>query len=471
ADVISSWVEGCKDSVLNLLDQGIEIDINKMDKADLIYQLDYLEKSVKSRTNMNKGELIKNLKELEKEKGEVRLRSAIVGALISTLFFMYQDEAIKGGPLTLKNTLLDNSRKEKICDELNEKISNGKSIEDTVLGLIKLLNLGNHVTSNWFFREVLVKVVNENLDKLKAVCAAICKEPMEELLKGEEIHEDVIDVLQFFGVEVLPTQIVKSEIPSSCASIADQFTEDINVYFEKEAKEDCSSDELAFSGLTRKIIRDLEEKKDLADKEKKDLISKALSEIKKGINIFADKTAVKVDVKDIFLSFELINSKIKKEQKREIIELVCQKGSVQLLEMICKQENENSKEGGKVEKQYKWEGTFTGYSKFIDLLQYVIDNQYSPEIVLFLAEKMYGCVHITYNGKQYLEPSTLASIKKFFNYQDSVAKELLKQVIKLGYKDAVSVMLAGDIYHSIRLMKWKVFKEKPEFVEAYDMIK
>nr|WP_253308787.1 hypothetical protein [Rickettsia endosymbiont of Ceutorhynchus assimilis] len=43
--------------------------------------------------------------------------------------------------------------------------------------------------------------MNENLDKLKAVCAAICKEPMQKLLKGEEVHEDVIDVLQFFGVE------------------------------------------------------------------------------------------------------------------------------------------------------------------------------------------------------------------------------------------------------------------------------
>ncbi len=48
---------------------------------------------------------------------------------------------------------------------------------------------------------MLAKVVNENLDKLKAVCAAICKEPMQKLLKGEEVHEDVIDVLQFFGVE------------------------------------------------------------------------------------------------------------------------------------------------------------------------------------------------------------------------------------------------------------------------------
>ncbi|MFP3029704.1 MAG: hypothetical protein ACEY3M_00500, partial [Wolbachia sp.] len=201
ADVISSWVEGCKDSVLNLLDQGIEIDINKMDKADLIYQLERLEESVKSRTNMNKGELIKNLKELEKEKGEVRLRSAIVGALISTLFFNYQDKVMEGGLFILKIKQQDDSKKGKILGELNKKISNGKSIEDTVLGLIKLLNLGNHVTSNWFFREVLAKIVNENLDKLKAVCAAICKEPMEELLKGEEVHENVIDVLHFFGVD------------------------------------------------------------------------------------------------------------------------------------------------------------------------------------------------------------------------------------------------------------------------------
>nr|WP_253308784.1 hypothetical protein [Rickettsia endosymbiont of Ceutorhynchus assimilis] len=75
---------------------------------------------------------------------------------------------------------------------------------------------------------------------------------------------------------------------------------DINVYSEKEAKEDCSSNELAFSGLTRKIIRDFKQKEGLTDEEKKDIISKALSEIKRGVNILADNTAVNIDVKDIF---------------------------------------------------------------------------------------------------------------------------------------------------------------------------
>ncbi|WP_353280203.1 hypothetical protein [Wolbachia endosymbiont (group B) of Silvanus unidentatus] len=469
ADVINSSVESCKDYVLNLLDQGIKGELHKMSKEDLIHQLEYLGKEVRDKAKISKKKLVKTLEELGEKKGEVILRSTIVGALISTLFFKYQDKVMKGEPFTLKVTKGEKSRKGKILDELNEKIKigNGKSIEDIVLELIRQLHLGNHIKSHWFFREVLVKVVSENLDKLKAVCAAICKEPMQELLRGEEIHENVTHVLQFFGVEVLTNQIVKSEIPSSCASIADQFTEDINVYSKKEAKEDCSSDELAFSGLTRKIIRDLEEKQDLTDEEKKALISKVLSEIKKGINILDDKTAVKIDIKDIFLSFELINSKIEKERKREIVEFICQKGNVQLLEMICKQEN--SKKMIKI--QYKWQGIFTGYSKLIDLLQYVIDNRCSQEIVLCIVKKVYGCAHIFYNGEQYLEPVVVANMKRNFNYQDSDIKDLLKQVIKLGYKDAVSVMLAGDIYHSIRLIKWQRFQEEQEFIEAYDMIK
>ncbi|MFP3016699.1 MAG: tetratricopeptide repeat protein [Wolbachia sp.] len=470
ADVISSWVENkqsCKDDLRRLLDQGIGTDLHKIDKESLMLQLGYLGKEVKCKEKTSKEKLVKELEELGEEKGKVRLRQTVVGTFISTLFFRYQDQVMKGRLFALEIKRHDNGHKRKIIDQLNTKIDNIESIEDIVLGLVKLLNSANHVTNNRFFREVLVKVVNENFGKLKAVCAAICKEPMEELLKDEEVHENVIDVLQFFGVEVLPIQIVRSEIPSSSASIADQFMKDINVYSEKEAKVDCSSDELAFSGLTRKIICELEEKKDLTDKE--DLISKALSEIKKGINILADETAVKIDVKDIFLSFELVNSKIEKEQKREIVELVCQKGNVPLLEMICKQES--SKGNNFMKWQYKWQETFTGYSKLIDLLQYVIDNRCSPEIVLCVAKKMYGYSHIFYSGGQHISKLEAVYMKRNFSYQDSVVKKLFKEVIKLGYKSAASVMLSGDIYHSIRLIKWKVFQEKQEFLAAYDMVK
>lgn len=32
-------------------------------------------------------------------------------------------------------------------------------------------------------------------------------------------------------------------------------------------------------------------------------------------------------------------------------------------------------------------------------------------------------------------------------------------------------MLSGNIYHCIRLMKWKTFKKNQKFLPAYDMIK
>nr|WP_253308826.1 hypothetical protein [Rickettsia endosymbiont of Ceutorhynchus assimilis] len=172
-----------------------------MSNKDLTYQLEYLGKEVMDKSNASKEKLMKELKKLGKEKGEVRLRSTVVGALISTLFFKHQDEAMKGESFTLKTTSDEKSKKAKELNELNKKINSEEPINDTVLELIQSLNSGSHLSSNWFFREVLAKVVNENLDKLKAVCAAICKEPMEELLQGEEVHENVIDVLQFFGVE------------------------------------------------------------------------------------------------------------------------------------------------------------------------------------------------------------------------------------------------------------------------------
>lgn len=137
--------------------------------------------------------------------------------------------------------------------------------------------------------------------------------------------------------------------------------------------------------------------------------------------------------------------------------------------MICRQETPRG--SNCTEWQYKWEGTFTGYSDLIDLLKYVTDNRCSPEIVLCIVKKVYGYAHIFYNGQQYLDSIQIRTVKGICGYQDSVIKEPLKQVIKLGYKDAVSVMLSGDIYHSIRLMKWQRFQEEPEFIEAHDMIK
>nr|WP_253308825.1 hypothetical protein [Rickettsia endosymbiont of Ceutorhynchus assimilis] len=84
---------------------------------------------------------------------------------------------------------------------------------------------------------------------------------------------------------------------------------------------------------------------------------------------------------------------------------------------------------------------------------------------------MYTRVHILCNGEQYLDSNQVKNIRGSLSYQDSAVKEFLKKAIKLGYRDAVSVMLSGDIYHCIRLMKWKVFQENQEFLAAYDMVK
>nr|WP_253308785.1 hypothetical protein [Rickettsia endosymbiont of Ceutorhynchus assimilis] len=158
------------------------------------------------------------------------------------------------------------------------------------------------------------------------------------------------------------------------------------------------------------------------------------------------------------LSLEAINDKITKDERREIVEFVCQKSNVRLLEMICQRENKDKGGSSNVGVKYRWKGTFTGYSKLIDLLQYVIDNRYSPEIVLFIVKKIYGYAHILCNGKQYLDRAQAGNIKVNFGYQDLVIKKFLKQAIKLGYKDAVLIMLSGDIYHCICLVNWQKFQ-------------
>ncbi|MFP3018685.1 MAG: hypothetical protein ACEY3E_07445, partial [Candidatus Tisiphia sp.] len=224
----------------------------------------------------------------------------------------------------------------------------------------------------------------------------------------------------------------------------------------------------------------MEEHPELASENKSELLIRLACEVclaknteydPKNENEEQNNKYIRFDSQRIFEIFKVANPLIDLSDRKNFVEFVCQKGNVQLLKMICKKERKDKKGQSQIDRQYEWEGTFTGYSKFIDLLQYVIDNRCSPEIVVYIAGKLYGYSHIFYNGGQYFNDVQTRNIKRNSPYQDSVVKELLKQVIKLGYKDAVSVMLAGDIYHSIRLMKWKVFKEKPEFVEAYDMIK
>nr|WP_253308783.1 hypothetical protein [Rickettsia endosymbiont of Ceutorhynchus assimilis] len=179
---------------------------------------------------------------------------------------------------------------------------------------------------------------------------------------------------------------------------------------------------------------------------------------------------IRFDTQRIFALFEVANELIDPSDRKNFVEFVCQKGNVQLLEMICQREN---KDGGSnsIVRQYRWKGTFTGYSKPTDLLQYVIDNRCSPEIVLCIVKKIYGYAHILCNGKQHLDNIQVTNTERVFDYQGLVIKKFLKQAIKLGYKDAVLIMLSGDIYHCIRLMTWKMFQENQEFREAYDMIK
>ncbi|WP_353281823.1 hypothetical protein [Wolbachia endosymbiont (group B) of Horisme vitalbata] len=179
---------------------------------------------------------------------------------------------------------------------------------------------------------------------------------------------------------------------------------------------------------------------------------------------------IRFDTQRIFEIFKVASPMIEQSDRKSFVKFVCQKGNVKLLEMICKKEKKDKVSFG-LNKQYSWKGNFSGYSRLIELLQYVIDNRCSPEIVLCLAEKTYGYAHILYNGEQYFSKRKIADLKKKFNYQDSDIKDLLKQAVKLGYKDAVSVMLSGDIYHCIRSMKLETFQEKEEFVQAYDIIK
>lgn len=64
---------------------------------------------------------------------------------------------------------------------------------------------------------MLVAIVNdeEKFNKLKEVCTVICKEKVEELLKGAKVHKDVVDTLKFFSVDplVLNKSNVVANIP------------------------------------------------------------------------------------------------------------------------------------------------------------------------------------------------------------------------------------------------------------------
>ncbi|GFS70756.1 uncharacterized protein NPIL_366181 [Nephila pilipes] len=229
----------------------------------------------------------------------------------------------------------------------------------------------------------------------------------------------------------------------------------------------------AFSGLSRRTIINLKNKRDKIKDEAKDLkekVLKIMGEIKQGIDILAKSVNGEycIDIEDVFKHFKIINSEIEKEDKREIVELVCQKDNVKLLEMICQQENKDGGGSTKIDQQYSWKGEFTGYERLIDLLQYVLKRGCSSEIVLCIAEKVYGHTHVIYNGKQYLDDIQVVRIEGKFDYPDSVIEDCLKAAIELGYKNVVLVMLGGDIYHCIRLMKGEKFQEEKK---AFDMIK
>ncbi|GFT71153.1 uncharacterized protein NPIL_297571 [Nephila pilipes] len=485
AEVMSSWVEqSCKQDLLrevkDLLKEGIEIDINTIGKKDLIAELESRGIELSKNDKKSKERLVEKL---GGEKVRLRLGKTVVGGLISALFFNHQDELMEK-PFEIKVSLRNKSYKEKEINELSKNIDSKSFVKGRVLEKIKLLNSSSHAFNSWFFREVLSAIVNdeERFNKLKAVCAAICKEPMERLLKDVEVGEDVVDALGFFGVEISSSQVTTSEIPKSSASIGDHFAEDIQklaekikeegkIEIDKETRGLKESDRLAFSGLSRDIITELKKKRrlkeGLTDDEKDNLsnaVSQAMSEIKEGINILTSST----DVGDIFEHFEVINSEIEKENKREIVELVCQKGNVKLLEIICQQENKDVKVSIWIGYQYVWKGDFTGYKTLIDLLQYVLEQPCSPEIVLCIAEKVYGRAHVIYNGEQYLNSKQIANIKGSFDYSDSVIKNCLKAAIKLSYKNVVQVMLGGDIYHCIRLTKGEEFQEEKK---ALDMVK
>ncbi|GFS70767.1 uncharacterized protein NPIL_366211, partial [Nephila pilipes] len=186
-----------------------------MRKEELINELEYRGIEPSRDERQSKRGLVEKLREnLKGEEVKLRLNKTLVGALISTLFFNHQVKK----PFKIEISQPDKSRKEKEINELNKKIDSKSFVKEKVLEKIKLLNSSSHTSNSWFFKEVLAAIVNDEgrFNKLKAVCAAICKEPMERLLRGAKVHEDVVDVLGFFGVDSLvldKSNVVASSIP------------------------------------------------------------------------------------------------------------------------------------------------------------------------------------------------------------------------------------------------------------------
>ncbi|GFS70749.1 uncharacterized protein NPIL_366151 [Nephila pilipes] len=312
AEVMSSWVndegQSFKDDVQRLLKKGIDIGIKDMQIKDLIAELGDQGIKLTRDDKSSKERLVEKLK--EKEVGEVRLSKTVVGGLISTLFFNYQDELVE----VLKDkelfklgvSIKDKGQKEKEINELNKRIDSKSFVKEKVLEKIKLLNSSSHIFNGWFFREVLSAIVNgeEKLGKLKAVCTAICKEKVEKLLKDVKVGEDVVGALKLFGVEPNQTSIPR-KIHSEVAVIP-HFTGDIkNLVKGIKKLNDLSlmADEIleivkglasnkvpAFSGLSRRTIINLKNKRDKIKDEAKDLkekVLKIMGEIKQGIDILA----------------------------------------------------------------------------------------------------------------------------------------------------------------------------------------
>ncbi|GFQ83497.1 hypothetical protein TNCT_148722 [Trichonephila clavata] len=188
---MSSWNEQlCKKEVKELLTIELEIDVEKMTKKDLIDELEYYEMELSKDEKECREILVKKL--YEELGAKARLRRTVVGALISTLFFKYRNELvtllIDKKPFKLGILGQDKYDREKHTKKLNNVYSK-KLVQEMVLKSIDLLNSSSHLKNNWFFREVLENVVNENLDKLRAVCVTLCKGAVEDLLKDVKPNE------------------------------------------------------------------------------------------------------------------------------------------------------------------------------------------------------------------------------------------------------------------------------------------
>ncbi|GFX31827.1 uncharacterized protein TNCV_171601 [Trichonephila clavipes] len=350
ANVMGSWAkELCKNEVKDLLNIGIEIDIEKKTKKDLTDELEYHEVVLSEDEKESRGKLEKRL---YKELGaKVRLRRTVVGALISTLFFNYRNELVKllieKKPFKLGILRHDKNAREEQIEELNRNVYSKKLVQEKVLKSIELLNSSSHLKHNWFFREVLEKVVNENLDKLRAVCVTLCKGPMEELLNSEEANENSVKPSRIkTSPKIDPPRVNIASLSvgdlenlvKAIKGLKDPFLVKAEILM--IAKGLVRGEVPFFSGLSRRTIINLKNKTDKTDSEAKDLkknVFMVMEKIKRRIYIIGNG-GDRIDAEDIFHHFKVINSELERKHKREIVELVCRSDNVMLLEMICEQE-------------------------------------------------------------------------------------------------------------------------------------